>query len=136
MLASGANRHATSALITYAVQNNWTLIDDSNRKQLFMDMVRSMDMSYSYKPVLLKAILAKADERGRVKLTDIVAWNTALLPRVHICGIYRVRTPDGNLLNYPFVNKLTKIFTIVGSNCVPEFLWSSSIALSLSIAFL
>ena len=61
-------------LIAYATQYGWTLIDDSNRKQLFMDMVHTMDMSYSYKPVLLKAILANADERGRVQLTDIVAY--------------------------------------------------------------
>ena len=41
-------------------------IDDSNRKQLFMEMVEQMDMSYSYKPVLLKAILTYADAAGRV----------------------------------------------------------------------
>ena len=35
----------------YAQQFGWTLIDDSNRKDLFLDMVRQMDMSYSYKPV-------------------------------------------------------------------------------------
>jgi hypothetical protein len=41
----------------YAEQYGWTLIDDSNRKDLFLDMVRQMDMSYSYKPVLLKTVL-------------------------------------------------------------------------------
>ena len=29
-------------------------------------MVRQMDMSYSYKPVLLKAVLLFADDKGRV----------------------------------------------------------------------
>ena len=38
-----------------------------------MDMVRQMDMSYSYKPVLIKAILLYADEKGRIKLDDIVS---------------------------------------------------------------
>ena len=33
-----------------------------------------MDMSYSYKPVLLKAVLLFADDKGRVKLSDIVAY--------------------------------------------------------------
>mgnify|MGYP007027083059 CR=1 FL=1 len=56
----------------YAEQYSWTLIDDSNRKDLFLDMVRQMDMSYSYKPVLLKAVLLFADDKGRVKLSDIV----------------------------------------------------------------
>ena len=56
----------------YAEQYGWALIDDSNRKDLFMEMIRQMDMSYSYKPVLLKAILSLADSKGRVKLGDIV----------------------------------------------------------------
>ena len=58
----------------YAEQYGWTLIDDSNRKDLFLDMVRQMDMSYSYKPVLLKAVLLFADDKGRVKLSDIVIY--------------------------------------------------------------
>ena len=53
---------------------HWTLIDDSNRKELFLDMVERMDMSYSYKPVLLQAILAFADERGTVALSDITRY--------------------------------------------------------------
>lgn len=58
----------------YAVQYGWTLIDDSNRKDLFMDMIRQMDMSYSYKPILIKAILLNADKKGRVLLSDIVLF--------------------------------------------------------------
>ena len=48
----------------YAKQYGWTLIDDSNRKDLFLDMVRQMDMSYSYKPVLLKAIYESSPTSG------------------------------------------------------------------------
>ena len=62
------------SLEKYARQYGWTLIDDSNRKELFMDMIRKMDMSYSYKPVLIKAILRYADERGRVRLEDIADY--------------------------------------------------------------
>ena len=58
----------------YAQQYGWRLIDDSNRKDLFMEMIRQMDMSYSYKPVLIQAILLYADEKGRVKLDDIVSY--------------------------------------------------------------
>ena len=39
-----------------------------------MEMVEQMDMSYSYKPVLLKAILTYADAAGRVKISDIVSY--------------------------------------------------------------
>lgn len=62
------------SLLKYADQYGWTLIDDSNRKDLFLDMIRQMDMSYSYKPVLIKAILLYADDKGRVKLEDIVSY--------------------------------------------------------------
>lgn len=56
----------------YAKQYNWTIITDENRKDLFMQMVRQMDMSYSYKPVLLEAILLYANEKGKIQLSDIV----------------------------------------------------------------
>ena len=62
------------SLQKYAVQYGWKIIDDSNRKDMFMDMIRQMDMSYSYKPVLMKAIMLYADEKGRIKLDDIVAY--------------------------------------------------------------
>lgn len=61
-------------LLAAAEKYGWQVINDENRKELFMDMVRQMDMSYSYKPVLLKAILANADSRGRIKLDDITAY--------------------------------------------------------------
>ena len=62
------------SLEKYAQQYGWTLIDDSNRKDMFMDMIRQMDMSYSYKPILIKAILTHADTKGRTKLEDIVEY--------------------------------------------------------------
>ena len=57
-----------------ATQYGWQLINDDNRKDMFMEMIRQMDMSYSYKPVLIKAVLTHADSKGRVKLDDIVAY--------------------------------------------------------------
>lgn len=62
------------SLERYAKEYGWRLIDDQNRKILFMEMVEQMDMSYSYKPVLLKAILQNADKQGRVKIDDIVEY--------------------------------------------------------------
>ena len=58
----------------YANQYGWTLIDNSNRKDIFLEMIRQMDMSYSYKPVFIKAALHCADGKGRVKLSDIVDY--------------------------------------------------------------
>lgn len=61
-------------LQVYAKQYGWTVITEDNRKDLFMKMVRQMDMSYSYKPVLLKAIFEYADDKGRINLSDIVSY--------------------------------------------------------------
>ena len=37
-----------------------------------MDMVHKMEMSYSYKPVLMLAVLKHADNHGRVKISNLV----------------------------------------------------------------
>jgi len=58
----------------YAKQYGWELITPANMKDKFMDMVRSMDMSFSYKPVLLKAMFEHVDESGRVLVEDIVNY--------------------------------------------------------------
>ena len=62
------------SLKRYAEEFGWQLIDDKNRKDLFMKMVDNMDMSYSYKPVLLKAVFANVDSRGRINIEDIVDY--------------------------------------------------------------
>lgn len=61
-------------LNTAAEKYGWTLIDDTNRKAMFMDMIRRMDMSYSYKPVLMLAVLKHADASGKMKLSDLVSF--------------------------------------------------------------
>ena len=68
------NYFKVETLTAAAKQFGWTLIDESNRKQMFMDMIRRMDMSYSYKPVLMMAVLKHANKDGQVSLSDIVAF--------------------------------------------------------------
>lgn len=58
----------------YAKEFGWELINAANMKDKFMDMVKKMDMSYSYKPVLLKAMLNEADSNGRAAVEDIVDY--------------------------------------------------------------
>ena len=80
-----------------------------------MDMVRQMDMSYSYKPVLIKAILLYADEKGRIKLDDIVSYfrsyyegrRAAGLPiekanSIFAKGGYTDKEAERNILANPF----------------------------------
>lgn len=58
----------------YANKYGWDLITASNIKEKFMDFVEKMDMSFSYKPVLLKAIFDHMDSDGRVRICDIVSY--------------------------------------------------------------
>jgi len=58
----------------YASQYGWDLITPANMKEKFMEMVRTMDMSFSYKPVLLKAMFDHVDENGKVRVEDIVDY--------------------------------------------------------------
>lgn len=102
-------------LTAYAEQYGWQIIDDSNRKDLFMEMVEQMDMSYSYKPVLIKAILTYADANGRVKISDIVSYfrsfyesrrNTGLVVEkansIYTKGDYTDKDAERNILSNPF----------------------------------
>ena len=99
----------------YARQYGWTLIDDSNRKELFLEMVRQMDMSYSYKPVLIQAILCHVDEKGRIQLADIVAYFRAYYEGRRAAGLvvekpnslfarggYTDKEAERNILANPF----------------------------------
>lgn len=58
----------------YASEYGWDLITAANMKDKFMNMVKTMDMSFSYKPVLLKAMFEHVDENGRVRVENIVDY--------------------------------------------------------------
>ena len=103
------------SLQRYAVQYGWKIIDDSNRKDMFMDMIRQMDMSYSYKPVLIKAILLYANDMGCVKLEDIVSYFRSFYENRRSSGLfvekknsifakggYTDRDAERNILSNPF----------------------------------
>ena len=57
-----------------AKQYGWDLITPQNMADKFMKFIETMDMSYSYKPVLLKAIYEYMDSNGRVALPDVVDY--------------------------------------------------------------
>ena len=57
-----------------AKQYGWDLITPQNMADKFMKFIETMDMSYSYKPVLLKAIYEYMDTSGRVTLPDVVDY--------------------------------------------------------------
>ena len=57
----------------YAKEYNWKLITHSNMKDMFIDMVTTMTMSYSYKPVFILSFLDHMDDKGQARLEDVVA---------------------------------------------------------------
>ena len=57
-----------------AKQYGWELITPQNMADKFMKFIETMDMSYSYKPVQLKAIYEYMDSSGRVALPDMVDY--------------------------------------------------------------
>ena len=57
-----------------AKQYGWDLITPQNMADKFMKFIETMDMSYSYKPVLLKAIYEYMDSSGRAALPDVVDY--------------------------------------------------------------
>ena len=56
----------------YAKEYKWKLITPANMKEMFIDMVTTMTMSYSYKPVFILAFLDHMDEKGQARLEDVV----------------------------------------------------------------
>ena len=60
-----------STVEKYASQFGWTMITKANIKQVFFDMVETMTMSYSYKPVFLNAFLDNMNEIGEARLEDV-----------------------------------------------------------------
>jgi len=58
----------------YVKKFGWDLITPANMKDKFINFIKIMDMSYSYKPVLLKGIFDHIDESGRVRLEDLVDY--------------------------------------------------------------
>ena len=80
-----------------------------------MKMVEQMDMSYSYKSALLKAILKHADKNGRVKLEEIASYFKNFYERrragvlivekpnsIFAKGGYTDKEAESNILNNPF----------------------------------
>jgi superfamily II DNA or RNA helicase len=46
-------------------------VDDESIRSLFLDFVTRMDMSSSYKPVLLQAVLEHVDTQGRARIDEV-----------------------------------------------------------------
>ena len=99
----------------YAKENGWDLITSANIKEKFMSFIEKMDMSFSYKPVLLKAIFNYIDEDGKVRLADVVNYfidfyekrkNSGLIAEkassIYQKGGYTEKDVERNIMSNPF----------------------------------
>ncbi|MGN0476601.1 MAG: DEAD/DEAH box helicase family protein [Ruminococcus sp.] len=68
------NYYREDTVRMYADKYGWDLITSANIKDKFMKFIEKMDMSFSYKTVLLKAIFDHIDESGKVRIVDIVNY--------------------------------------------------------------
>lgn len=57
-----------------AKRYKWDIITAQNMADKFMKFIETMDMSFSYKPVLIKAVYENMNSSGRVRLEDIVDY--------------------------------------------------------------
>ncbi len=101
-----------------AKQYGWDLITPQNMANKFMKFIETMDMSYSYKPVLLKAIYEYMDTSGRVALPDVVDY---------FIDFYENRKAHGMI-----AEKSTSIYQKGGG--IPGRMWRRTSSLTLSSA--
>lgn len=93
----------------------WEQITSANRKIKFMEMAEKMQMSYSYKPVFIKAFIDFMDEDGTARLEDIVGGfrefyesrkESGLEPELKPCiftkGNYSDKDVENLILSMPF----------------------------------
>lgn len=84
----------------YAKQFGWDLITPSNMKEKFMTYIEKMDMSYSYKPVLIKGMFENIDEKGRVRLEDITDYFIEFYEQRRKAGLLVEKKPCLYLRDY------------------------------------
>ncbi|MBQ7486756.1 MAG: DEAD/DEAH box helicase family protein [Clostridia bacterium] len=56
----------------YAKAFGWKIITKEKMKEIFFEMIETMNMSYSYKPVFMLAFLRNAGDSGSASLDDVV----------------------------------------------------------------
>lgn len=109
------NYYRKDTIHMYANKFKWDIINSSNIKEKFMSFIEKMDMSYSYKPVLIKAVLEFIDEDGRIRICDIVTYfidfyearkKSGLVAEkatsIYQKGNYTIKDVERNILSNPF----------------------------------
>lgn len=98
-----------------AKKYGWNLITPQNMTTIFMEFIETMDMSYSYKPVLVKAVYECMDSNGRALISDIIDYFIDYYEGRKACGLvaeksssiyqkggYTRKDVERNILSNPF----------------------------------
>ncbi len=118
----------------YASQFGWTLITRENIREIFLQMVKDMTMSYSYKPVFLLAFLDNMNGEKEAPLADVARSFAAFYedrvarglcaerkPCIFTRGGYTEKEVERLILNMPFkrfeemhIMRHSKVIGIIG----------------------
>lgn len=74
-IASDGKRYYRESSIKHYIESfGWSEITNENRIEKFMEYIEKMGMSYSYKPILIKAIFQGANSNGEITVESILEY--------------------------------------------------------------
>lgn len=90
---------------------DWHIISESNKRRVFLQMIDKMTMSFSYKPVFIKAFFATA-KNGKSSMNKIVAYFRDFYETRRKLGLF-VEKPNSIFANTGYTDKDIKKLIIV-----------------------
>lgn len=72
--SNGKRYYQESTIKRYIEVFGWKEITNENRAKKFMEFIEKMDMSYSYKPIFLKAIFHNANSNGEITIDSLLVY--------------------------------------------------------------
>lgn len=127
--SQSANYFHKDTVKKYANEFNWELITSDNIKEKFMNFVRRMTMTYSYKPVFLLAVIEASLRTGVADIKDVVEivksyyydrLNNDLIAEksnsIFQIGLYIDKDVKNLLINNPFKRFATMGFMTLCDN--------------------
>ena len=90
---------------------DWHIISESNKRRVFLQMINKMTMSFSYKPVFIKAFFATA-QNGKTSMSKIVAYFRDFYESRRRAGLF-VEKPNSIFANSGYSDKDVKKLILV-----------------------
>ena len=90
---------------------DWHIISESNKRRVFLQMINKMTMSFSYKPVFIKAFFATA-QNGKTSMSKIVAYFRDFYEARRRAGLF-VEKPNSIFANPGYSDKDVKKLILV-----------------------